>query len=273
MIPESFTPQILRFDTLDSTNLKARELAKAGTAAEGTVIVARSQTAGKGRGNHVWHSPEGGLFLSVLLYPRQARRLTDLPILVGVAVAQAVKQILPKHCDVTLKWPNDCLVSWKKVGGILCEALGEDCFDLCAAGIGLNINVAPKDLLPFAGNPFGATSFQAESEGGLYEIDQVLHVLTAKLFTLYRLYQEEGMEPIRYLWEHNCAFVGKKVELSESGVRAPTKPQGTAPVPVNDPGVTVGTVLGIDESGGLVLSNPKGDRRSYYSGAITCYWP
>jgi BirA family transcriptional regulator, biotin operon repressor / biotin---[acetyl-CoA-carboxylase] ligase len=268
--PETISPQILRFDSLDSTNVKARELARQGAAGEGTVLVATRQTAGKGRGNHLWHSPEGGLFLSALLYPKQAKRLTDLPILVGVALAQAVRQIAPKSCEVTLKWPNDVLINWKKVGGILCEALGEECFELCVAGIGLNVNVGPNELAPFQKNPFGATSFQNESEGGAYDLDQVLSVLLAKLFTLYRLYQEEGMEPIRYLWEHNCAFVGKKVELSESGVREPAPKSSSGK---SEPGVTVGTVLGIDESGGLVLSNAKGERRSYYTGAITCYWP
>jgi BirA family transcriptional regulator, biotin operon repressor / biotin---[acetyl-CoA-carboxylase] ligase len=239
---------------------------RAGEAGEGSVIVARTQSAGKGRGSHVWHSPDGGLFCSIVLYPRQAKKLTDLPILVGVAVAQAVNQILPKSCEVTLKWPNDCLVNWKKVGGILCEALGEECFDLCVAGIGLNVNVAPSELEPFQKNPFAATSFQKESEGGAYEIDQVLSLVLAKLFNLYRLYHREGLEPIRYLWERNCAFVGKKIELSEGGARGPGSK-------AKEVGTTQGTVLGIDESGGLVLSNPKGERRSYYSGAITCYWP
>jgi BirA family transcriptional regulator, biotin operon repressor / biotin---[acetyl-CoA-carboxylase] ligase len=262
---DPLSPQIHRFDSLDSTNLKARQLALQG-AAEGTVIVARSQTAGRGRGSHLWHSPDGGLFLSVLLYPKEPRRITDLPILVGVAVAQAVRQILAKSTEVSLKWPNDCLVNWKKVGGVLCEALGEDCFHLCVAGIGLNVNVSPQELASFQANPFGATSFQAESGGGAHDIDQVLNVFLAKLFMLYALYKDEGMEPIRYLWERNCSLIGKQVELSEHGARTPSaKP--------NEPGTTVGTLLGIDESGGLVLSNPKGERRSYYTGAITCYWP
>ncbi len=260
-------PQILRFDSLDSTNLKARELAKSGAASEGTVIVARRQTAGRGRGHHTWHSPEGGLYCSFLVFPKQPKRLTDLPILAGVALAQAVKQTLPKSVETTLKWPNDVLLNWKKVGGILCEALGEECFNLCVVGIGLNVNIGKTDLGTFEKNPFGATSFQVET-GGPFEMDQILGVLATKFFTLYRLYQEEGMEPIRYLWEHNCAFVGKRVELTESGVRE-TKPNDEEP----QPGVTVGTVLGIDESGGLVLSNAKGERRSYFTGAITCYWP
>lgn len=253
MLADNFTPAILRFDTLDSTNLKAKELARAGTAGEGSVVLARFQTAGRGRGANRWHSPEGGLFLSALLYPKGPRRLTDLPLLVGVAVAQAVKHLLPKSVDVTLKWPNDVLVNWKKVGGILCESLGEECFNLSVAGIGLNVNVPPGELHPFRDRPFGATSFVAEAPGR-YDTEEVLKCLLTKLFTLYRLYHEQGMEPIRYLWERNCAFIGKQVELADTGV-------------------TVGTFLGIDDSGGVVLSNAKGERRAYYTGAITCYWP
>lgn len=271
MSVEPLSPTILRFDTLDSTNSKAKELAKEG-ASEGTVIVARAQTAGRGRGNNKWHSPAGGLFCSVLLFPKDPKRLTDLPILVGVAVAQAVMQALPKSVDVSLKWPNDCLANWKKVGGILCESLGEDCFHLCVAGVGLNVNVAAEDLAPFQTNPFGATSFQLESGGNGHDTETVLGLFLAKLFTLYRLYQEEGMEPIRYLWERNCAMVGKRIELSEQGIR-PTAPSTTAAAKAALTGVTVGTCLGIDETGGIVLSNAKGERRSYYTGAITCYWP
>src|SRR5438309_1430776 len=120
MLPADFTPKILTFDTVDSTNAKARELAAKG-AAEGTVIVAKQQTAGRGRNKRTWHSPEGGLYLSILLHPKEAKKVTDLSILAGVALAQGVTEFLPKSKDVSLKWPNDCLIGWKKVGGILCE--------------------------------------------------------------------------------------------------------------------------------------------------------
>jgi BirA family transcriptional regulator, biotin operon repressor / biotin---[acetyl-CoA-carboxylase] ligase len=268
MISEDFTPKVLRFGAVDSTNQTAKELAEKG-AAEGTIIVADSQLHGKGRGEHTWHSPQGGLYLSALLYPDDAKHATDLSILAGIAVAQAVTELLPKSSDVTLKWPNDCLLNWKKVSGILCEALGEKVFGLCVVGIGLNVNVKPQELLPFQQNPFSATSFLSEFNGEAFDLAQVESMLVSKLFTLYRTYHAKGgREAIRYLWEKNCRFIGKRVELSDTGWH-----HGDSRKRASEAGVALGTVLGLDENGAIVLANAKGERHSYASGEITCYWP
>ncbi len=265
MAPEGLAPKLHFFDTVDSTNNKARELAADG-GGEGIVVIAKSQTQGRGRHRRVWHSPEGGLYLSALLYPREKRRASDLSILAGAALAQSVKQLLPKSKDVTVKWPNDCLVGWKKVAGVLCEFLGEDYFNLCVVGIGINVNVADEELKKFQGNPFGATSFLGET-GGQFPLDETAHIVVNKLFQLYRIYQTQGLAPIQYVWEKNCAFIGKKVELRESGWRDnPSYKEGEV-------GATQGKMEGIDESGAIVLSNTTGERHSYLSGEITCYWP
>jgi BirA family biotin operon repressor/biotin-[acetyl-CoA-carboxylase] ligase len=265
MIGEDFKPEIHRFDVLDSTNTKMKELVTKGVS-EGAVVVAAEQTGGRGRGKRVWHSPAGGLYFSTLLYPRDSKHVTDLPILAGAAVAQAVKDLLPKHKDVSVKWPNDCLIGWKKVGGILCENLGEERLGLCVIGIGLNVNIPIEALEPFKENPFSATSFLSETSGGQFELDKVLDVVTKKLFTLYRLYQKEGFGPIKFLWEKNCKFIGKKIELRDSGWRESDRKMG-------GPGLTVGTFLGIDETGAIVLSNQKGEYHHYYTGEISCFWP
>ncbi len=265
MLPDNFTPKVHLFETLDSTNDKARELAKTGSN-EGTVVVARRQTAGRGRNKRVWHSPPGGLYLSMLLYPKEAKRATDLSIVAGVALAQAVKTLLPKSKDVSVKWPNDCLVGWRKIGGVLCENLGEELFNLCVVGIGLNINASDEELLPFKSNPFSATSFRLET-GGDFDLERAQAMLVQKLLNVYRHYQTEGFAAIQFLWEKNCGMVGKKVELRDSG----TRPAGE-----HNPGhvgSTTGTFLGIDDSGAVVLSNAKGERHIYHSGEITCFWP
>jgi len=265
MMSDNFIPKIHVFETLDSTNAKARELAEKGSN-EGTVIVAKTQTQGRGRNKRVWHSPSGGLYVSVLLYPKEAKRATDLSIVAGVALAQTVKTLLPKSNDVSVKWPNDCLIGWRKVGGILCENLGEELFHLCVVGIGLNINTPDEELLPFKSNPFSATSFRAEI-GGDFDIEKVQSTLLNKLFSIYRHYQTEGFPAIQYLWEKNCGMVGKKIELRDSSLRNAGESNP------GDVGSTVGTLLGIDDSGALVLSNAKGERRHYHSGEITCFWP
>lgn len=263
MIPADFTPKISSHDTLDSTNTKARELAAQG-ASEGTVVWARQQTQGRGRLKRAWHSPEGGLYLSVLLYPKDPRRLTDLSILTGVALAQAVKESLPKQVAVSVKWPNDCLLNWKKVGGILCESLGEEFFHLCVVGIGLNVNIPETELASFRNNPFSATSFQVATGAG-HDVVKIRDRLLSKLFNMYRVYHQDGFPHVQYLWERNCEMIGKKVELRDSGWRD---------LPAGDTvGATVGTCLGIDEAGAIVLSNAKGERHTYHTGEITCFWP
>ncbi len=268
MMGPGFLPKILRFDSVNSTNAKMREFATQG-AEEGTVVVAKTQTAGRGSGKRGWHSPEGGLYFSTLLYPKNGKRVTDLAILAGAAVAQSVKELLPKQKEVTVKWPNDCLIGWKKVAGVLCESLGEQRFDLCVVGIGININIPDTELEPFKSNPFSATSFLVENAGGTFDVDKVLDMVLKKLFALYQLYQQQGFQPIQFIWQKNCRFVGKKVELRESGWREARASKANDP----DRGMTVGTFVGIDESGAIVLSNQKGEHHHYYSGEITCFWP
>lgn len=261
MTQRRLTPTIHRFETLDSTNLKAKELARRG-ASEGTVVVAKTQSAGRGSNKRIWHSPDGGLYASFILSPRTDRKATDLTIVAGAAISQAVKQLLPKAKDVSVKWPNDCLVDWKKVGGILCENLGDDYGQLCIVGVGLNINIGQTELAPFATNPFSATSFMVETQGGKFDIDEVLDMVTKKLFTLYTMYHEDGFEPVRGIWQSNCGFIGKRVELKESGWQTDSQSKGV-----------VGVFEGIDDQGGFVLSNPRGERRQYVTGEITCFWP
>lgn len=266
MLPENFTPKIHRIFECESTNAVARELAATQGANEGAIVIAERQSAGRGRGKRQWHSPAGGLYFSVLLYPSDAKRLTDLAIVAGVALAQTVKDSLPKSKDVSLKWPNDCLIGWKKVGGVLCESLGEEFFHLCVVGIGINVNLQETELIPFKSNPFSATSFELEV-GGKMEVDKVAQTLIQKLFNVYRVYQKQGFSDVQFLWERNCGMVGKKVEIREAGWRE--RALDTDPLQES----AVGTFLGIDDVGALVLSNSRGERRSFHSGEITCFWP
>lgn len=109
------------WDTLDSTNERAGELARAG-AREGVIVMARHQTGGRGRGGRTWISPEGaGLYISFILRP--ALPPAELPLMslaAGVAAARAIK-LTTGADDIALKWVNDLVAGGKKVGGILCE--------------------------------------------------------------------------------------------------------------------------------------------------------
>jgi BirA family biotin operon repressor/biotin-[acetyl-CoA-carboxylase] ligase len=248
---------ILRVATIESTNQAIKGLYKQG-ARLGTVLIAEEQTAGRGRGENKWASPKGGVYLSALLSPRDVKHITDLSILAGVAMVQAVREPLPKALEVGVKWPNDCLINWKKVGGILCEAIPDDPAGLCVVGIGINVNITPEQIAPFAARPFGATSFAVECPGGEFSVEQMANILLRKLENLYLSYKQGGFDNIRYLWERNCALVGKKVEITEKA---------------GPDGKVVGTFLGLDDQGAMILAvGSEGERRRVVSGELTCYW-
>lgn len=122
----------------DSTNRVAKELARQG-APHGTAVLAEKQTAGRGRLGRRFFSPEGGLYLTVLLRPGLPPE--DLPLLTpmaAVAVCRAVEAV----CGLSpkIKWVNDLYLNDKKLCGILCEGVG----DAVAVGIGMNLRTPPE---------------------------------------------------------------------------------------------------------------------------------
>jgi BirA family biotin operon repressor/biotin-[acetyl-CoA-carboxylase] ligase len=130
---------LLRYNSISSTNDVARELAVSG-ASEGTCILAREQTAGRGRHGHSWSSPPGeGLYLSLILRPRI--RAADSPVITlwaAVAVAETLTQVFDLPADI--KWPNDVLTSGRKICGILVEsAIERDQVQYAVMGIGVNV--------------------------------------------------------------------------------------------------------------------------------------
>ncbi|MDZ4732153.1 MAG: biotin--[acetyl-CoA-carboxylase] ligase [Nitrospirota bacterium] len=137
------------FDCLPSTNREAAQLAQA-EVEHGTVVVADSQTAGRGRLSRSWFSPPGvNLYCSIILrVMRPPDRLTEwlswLPLISALAAAEAIEQVSSTH--VSVKWPNDLLISERKTGGILCESgtgTRSDPFQII--GIGINVNTDYDD--------------------------------------------------------------------------------------------------------------------------------
>src|SRR6266851_2317420 len=135
-----FGSTILRFDSVSSTNDVARELAASGKP-EGLCVIAREQTAGRGRQGRSWSSPPGeGLYLSVIFRPEiSAAESAVTTLAAAVAVAETLK--LDFQMPVDIKWPNDVLASGRKVCGILVESAIEN-GRLQYAVIGIGVNVA-----------------------------------------------------------------------------------------------------------------------------------
>lgn len=140
-----FGERLRYFPALGSSNDVALSFAQRG-AAEGTVVVAGMQTAGRGRRGHEWFSPSGaGLYVSIVFRPaawqRQSHGPTLLTLMTGVAVAEAVRASTGLQTEI--KWPNDLLVDGRKLAGILAEASGAaPPLDCIVVGVGVNLTRA-----------------------------------------------------------------------------------------------------------------------------------
>ena len=126
-----------RFDSIDSTNTEALKHARRG-ADEGTCVVARQQTAGRGRQGRIWTSPaDAGLYLSIVLRPRlDAKYLPLITLAAAVGVFDTLAQL---DIDADIKWPNDILVDEKKICGILAETTDTECGLAVIVGVGINL--------------------------------------------------------------------------------------------------------------------------------------
>ena len=133
---------IHRYDSIDSTNIEALKEARLG-AEEGLTVIAREQTAGRGRQGRTWWSiKDAGLYLSIVLRPEMnAEFLTLIPLAAAVAVYDSLADA---GLQLDIKWPNDILVGEKKVCGILAETA--ETANGLAVVVGIGINLSPQNM-------------------------------------------------------------------------------------------------------------------------------
>ena len=153
------------FEALTSTMDKANQMAKRG-ADEGSVVITSKQTKGRGRNRSLWESPEGGLYMSVILRPAVwASESHKLVYLAGNAAASALAGTIGKRIEI--KWPNDLMYAEKKVGGVLCESysVGRE-LEFGIMGIGINTNVTSfaPDLVGKATSVHQITGFELDND-------------------------------------------------------------------------------------------------------------
>ena len=134
-----FGRQIYHLKEVDSTNNFALAKAKEG-APEGTMILADCQYQGRGRGDHTWYSPEGGIYLSLILRPDVSPPdINSWNMMAGLAVMETLRDYIKGN--ISLKFPNDVLVNGRKIAGILTEMRGDfKHIHYLVMGIGININ-------------------------------------------------------------------------------------------------------------------------------------
>lgn len=194
---KKFGRTIILLRKVDSTNNFAKELARYG-AAEGTVVVAEEQTAGRGRHGRKWFSPKGGLYFSVILRPKmKVSEAAGIVVVAGLAVVR----VLSENYGLTVeaKWPNDVLLDERKVCGILTEVNStSERVNYAVVGIGINANVVvakefPEELQPIA------TSLK-EKLGKNVKLEPLLKWCLEKLEEAYEAYSQLGFQPMLKEW-------------------------------------------------------------------------
>ena len=206
------------FDCLPSTNREAVQLAQADVE-HGTVVVAESQTAGRGRLSRTWFSPPGiNLYCSIILRTaRPPERLTEwlswLPLVSALATAEAIEQVSSIH--VSVKWPNDLLISERKVGGILCESgAGSRSDPFQIIGIGINVNGGqddwPADLRD------SATSIRQERKI-LVDRNRLLAQLLLELEHCLDELAVHGTSRLALAYHQRCSTIGITVRATLAG--------------------------------------------------------
>ncbi|HHX75144.1 MAG TPA: biotin--[acetyl-CoA-carboxylase] ligase [Firmicutes bacterium] len=197
----------------ESTNKKARELAEEG-AAEGTLVVAEEQAAGRGRLGRSWCSPPGGIWLSLLLRPAlSSSQMSLLTLLAAVAAAEATAGV----CGLTpgIKWPNDLLYDGRKLAGILTEVSAEaDCVHYLIVGIGFNANIAAEQFIPEISRT--ATSVLAIT-GAAMDRAAWLRAFLEYFEAYYYPAVQSGFAAVLARWRHYAVTLGQEVTVSFAG--------------------------------------------------------
>ena len=196
---------VFRFDVVDSTNEKAKEMLDEGVS-EGTVFVAGRQAAGRGRYGRKWFSPAGGLYLSILLRPEE-RSVQLLSLLSGLPVVWTVNEC---GASAVLKWPNDIFAGGKKLGGILCEGVYRHNYFYAIVGIGVNtasdVNRLPEEVRA------NATSLKRET-GKSIDNEDFLDRLCRQYEGFYDRYVAGETERLVQEYRQLCSTLGKTVTV------------------------------------------------------------
>jgi BirA family biotin operon repressor/biotin-[acetyl-CoA-carboxylase] ligase len=248
LLAKRFGKRILFCHEVGSTNDWAKELAKLG-AVEGTVAVVEVQTAGHGRLGRKWVSPEGGLWFSVILRPRQhPLEAAGLVFVAGLAAADVLHDVY--GLVVETKWPNDVLASGRKLCGILCEmsTTGEK-VGFAVIGIGVNVNFEVKEVFP---KSLASTATSVKDElGRAIRLEELLRALLERLESVYDLLSERGLPAVIEKWKKYASFLGQKIEVTSGSEKSR------------------GLALDVDGDGALLLKLDDGTVKRVHVGDVS----
>ena len=225
------------FDSISSTQDQALKIVNE-PENNGSVIIAETQTGGKGRTGRKWISPKGGIWFSVILHPKFDISITTLfPIASALALSKAIEntfKILPE-----LKWPNDLTKKGKKIAGILVDAAFEsNKIENLVLGVGINFNVDVKTIektLKGTSNFYGVASLSEQNKK--IKPIQLVQNFFVELEKIYELLNKKQTKKIISEWTKRSSTLGKNVEINTID------------------GKIKGKAIKIDEDGALIISN------------------
>ena len=238
---------IISYEEIDSTNVEVTRLSEQG-APEGTVVVAKAQTAGRGRRGRSWASPKGeALYMSLLLRPSFATdKASALTLVMAIAVRETIGELVQSGCYI--KWPNDIVINGKKVCGILTEmTLQGSEIGHVVIGVGVNVN-----QLDFA-NELADTATSLRLETGkaveqLALLDRVLYYFERNYEVFLRTCDMRELVDKYNQLLVNC---GKEVRVLD--------PKGDFE----------GVAQGINETGELLVKKYSGELVAVYAGEVS----
>lgn len=240
--------EIYYFDSINSTNIKAKELAYS-SESEGTVVIAEEQTNGRGRLGRKWSSPnKKGIWMSIVLKPQiepqEAAKITQVA---AAAVWKAINQIGVK---TQIKWPNDIVINGKKVCGILTEMSGElNRLNYLVVGIGINANTTISDF-PEEINDI-ATSLRIEI-GKEIKRKELIALILNYFEELYNDLKNNGnIYGSIKVCKENSALIGKDVRLTLRGEEKEVR------------------AIDINEEGELIVQDSEGNISKVISGEVS----
>ena len=205
----------------------------------GAVVIADSQNDGRGRRGNKWISPDGGIWLSIILRPKiNVNKYTLLPFATSIAVSEAIDRLTCLQSKV--KWPNDILINGKKVCGILVEmTIDSQTIEYAIVGIGLNANVNSSEINACLGDLEGlypVTSLKEESCGVTTNRIQIIKCILEEFEKNYIRLEEMNSSQIIEKWkEKSEPIISKSIEITH----------GTE--------IYTGKVLDVDSDGALLV--------------------
>ncbi|NMC76512.1 MAG: biotin--[acetyl-CoA-carboxylase] ligase [Candidatus Methanofastidiosa archaeon] len=234
--------KILFFKEVDSTNNRAKQIAL--EEKEGAVVISEKQTSGRGRRGRKWESPEGGIAISFILKPNVSpERAPQMTLISSLALVETLNKI-HNGLNAKIKWPNDILISGKKISGILTELSADmEKINYVVVGVGVNLNSTVENL------PENATSLKIETKEQV-SIKQFLKSFFDHYDKLYLEYLNGGIDQIIERWKKNSDTIGKKVKI----------------IGINE--TYEGLAKDIDENGALILKTNEKEIK-VYSGDVS----